>query len=157
MLADRIVVLDKGRINQSGNHAALLNEPGIYQDLCRVQGAVQDEIDALLKPQAKSQTALDGQANRSGDVSVDTHLQPTIPSKIGPVDTYNQRIIEIDNKGKVIWEKKIPRKFKKAEWNAAADIEWLPETDTFLIVAPKKGFFEINRKFGTGKCGLMAF
>ena len=86
MLADRIVVLDKGRINQSGNHAALLNEPGIYQDLCRVQGAVQDEIDALVKPQAKSQTALDGQANRSGDVSVDTHLQPTIPSKIGPSD-----------------------------------------------------------------------
>ena len=65
---------------------------------------------------------------------------------IGLVDTYNKRIIEIDNKGKVIWEKKIPRKFKKAEWNAAADIEWLPETDTFLIIAPKKGFFEINRK-----------
>ena len=86
MLADRIVVLDKGRINQSGNHAALLNEPGIYQDLCRVQGAVQDEIDALVKPQAKSRTALDGRANRSSDVSVDTHLQPTIPSKIGPSD-----------------------------------------------------------------------
>ena len=33
---------------------------------------------------------------------------------IGLVDTYNKRIIEIDNKGKVIWEKKIPRKFKKA-------------------------------------------
>ena len=63
---------------------------------------------------------------------------------IGLVDTYNKRIIEIDNKGKVIWEKKIPRKFKKAEWNSAADIEWLPETDTFLIIAPKKGFFEIN-------------
>ena len=65
---------------------------------------------------------------------------------IGLVDTYNKRIIEIDNKGKVIWEKKIPRKFKNAEWNAAPDIEWLPETDTFLIVAPKKGFFEINRE-----------
>ena len=65
---------------------------------------------------------------------------------IGLVDTYNKRIIEIDNKGKVIWEKKIPRKFKKAEWNAAADIEWLPETDTFLIIAPKKGFFEIILK-----------
>ena len=65
---------------------------------------------------------------------------------IGLVDTYNKRIIEIDNKGKVIWKKKIPGKFKNAEWNAGADIEWLPETDTFLIVAPKKGFFEINRK-----------
>ena len=86
MLADRIVVLDNGRINQSGNHAALLNEPGIYQELCRVQGAVQDEIDALVKPQAKAQTASDGQANRSGDVSVDTHLQPTTPSKIGHSD-----------------------------------------------------------------------
>lgn len=86
MLADRIVVLDKGRINQSGDHAALVNKPGIYQDLCRVQGAVQDEIDALVKPQAKSRTALDGPANRSSDVSVDTHLQPTTPSKIGPSD-----------------------------------------------------------------------
>ena len=61
MLADRIIVLDDGRINQSGNHAALLNKPGTYQDLCRVQGAVQDEIDALVKPPRQSRAASDGE------------------------------------------------------------------------------------------------
>ena len=75
MLADRIVVLDNGRINQSGNHVALLNEPGIYQDLCRVQGAVQDEIDALVKPPRKSRHI--GRASEcSGDVSVDLSQPP---------------------------------------------------------------------------------
>ena len=65
---------------------------------------------------------------------------------IGLVDTYNKRIIEIDNKGKVIWKKEIPGKFKNAEWNAGADIEWLSETDTFLIVAPKKVFLKLIEK-----------
>ena len=80
-LADRIVVLDNGRINQSGNHAALLNEPGIYQDLCRVQGAVQDEIDALVKPPRQPQ-ALEDRTNSSSDVD----LKSTAPSKIGSSD-----------------------------------------------------------------------
>ena len=65
---------------------------------------------------------------------------------IGLIDTYNKRIIEIDNTGKVIWETKIPKEFKKAYWNGGADIEWLSNSDTFLIAAPRKGFFEINRK-----------
>ena len=82
MLADRIVVLDNGRINQNGNHAALLNEPGIYQDLCRVQGAVQDEIDALVKPPRQPQTALEDRTNSSSDVD----LKSTTPSKIGSSD-----------------------------------------------------------------------
>ena len=65
---------------------------------------------------------------------------------IGLIDSYNKRIIEIDNTGKVIWETKIPKEFKKAYWTGGADIEWLSNSDTFLIAAPRKGFFEINRK-----------
>ena len=65
---------------------------------------------------------------------------------IGLIDSYNKRIIELDNNGKIIWETKIPKDFKNAKWNAGADIEWLPNSDTFLITAPRKGFFEINRK-----------
>ena len=48
MLADHRV-LDNGRINQSGN-VPRPKYPEIYQDLCRVRIAVQDEIDALVKP-----------------------------------------------------------------------------------------------------------
>ena len=65
---------------------------------------------------------------------------------IGLIDSYNKRLIEIDNNGKVVWETKIPKEFKNAKWNGGADIEWLPKSDTFLIVAPRKGFFEINRQ-----------
>jgi len=35
--ADRIMVIDDGRITQSGNHDHLINIPGIYQDLCKAQ------------------------------------------------------------------------------------------------------------------------
>jgi hypothetical protein len=65
---------------------------------------------------------------------------------IGLIDTYNKRIIEIDNIGNVVWETKIPKEFENANWNGGADIEWLSKSDTFLIAAPRKGFFEINRK-----------
>ena len=35
--ADRILVFEEGRIVQQGTHQALAAEPGLYQDLCRVQ------------------------------------------------------------------------------------------------------------------------
>jgi ABC-type multidrug transport system fused ATPase/permease subunit len=35
--ADRIVVLDRGRIVQYGSHAELTAAPGIYQHFCELQ------------------------------------------------------------------------------------------------------------------------
>ncbi|MBV1878371.1 MAG: ABC transporter ATP-binding protein/permease [Pseudomonadales bacterium] len=37
MHADKIIVLNKGKIAQSGNHESLANQPGIYQKLCEIQ------------------------------------------------------------------------------------------------------------------------
>ncbi len=35
--ADRIMVIDEGKISQIGNHDELMRTPGIYQDLCKAQ------------------------------------------------------------------------------------------------------------------------
>ena len=37
MQADKIVVLDAGRVVQSGNHQSLMNEPGLYQTIATMQ------------------------------------------------------------------------------------------------------------------------
>ena len=42
--ADRIVVMDEGRIVQLGDHATLAAEPGPYRRLCEIQGALDDSI-----------------------------------------------------------------------------------------------------------------
>ena len=41
--ADRIVVLDQGRIAQIGNHQTLMTEPGIYRELIGVQEDAESE------------------------------------------------------------------------------------------------------------------
>jgi ATP-binding cassette subfamily B protein len=43
-LADRIFVLDGGRLIQEGTHEALLAEEGLYRRLSDIQGALEDEI-----------------------------------------------------------------------------------------------------------------
>lgn len=45
MHADRILVLDKGRCVQLGDHDSLSREPGIYQRLCEIQMALDKQID----------------------------------------------------------------------------------------------------------------
>lgn len=44
MHADRIVVLADGEVAQIGNHATLSQTPGIYRQLCELQGQVQRDI-----------------------------------------------------------------------------------------------------------------
>ena len=44
MQADRIFVLEDGKLSQAGNHESLSQSKGIYQDLCALQGQVQQEI-----------------------------------------------------------------------------------------------------------------
>lgn len=43
--ADRILVLDAGRVVQSGSHDELLREEGPYQRLWAIQGALEDELE----------------------------------------------------------------------------------------------------------------
>ncbi|MEJ2087192.1 MAG: ABC transporter ATP-binding protein [Gammaproteobacteria bacterium] len=46
MQADRIMVLDEGRLVQLGDHATLAETPGPYRRLCEIQGALDASIDA---------------------------------------------------------------------------------------------------------------
>ncbi|MEM7079010.1 MAG: ABC transporter ATP-binding protein [Pseudomonadota bacterium] len=42
--ADRIVVLQGGRITQIGDHRTLAEQPGTYRELCEIQGALDEQI-----------------------------------------------------------------------------------------------------------------
>ena len=88
--------------------------------------------------------SLDVQSETIGEL-ITYKVDKTQEGNIGLIDSYNNRLIEIDNNGNVVWETKIPKEFRNAKWNGGADIEWLPKSDTFLIVVPRKGFFEVNR------------
>ncbi|MDZ7685859.1 MAG: hypothetical protein U5O39_13340 [Gammaproteobacteria bacterium] len=46
MHADKILVLNEGAVVQEGDHNALSRSEGIYRNLCEIQGAIQDQIDA---------------------------------------------------------------------------------------------------------------
>jgi ATP-binding cassette subfamily B protein len=45
MHADKILMLHDGEIVQRGNHASLAAVPGVYQRLCAIQGAIQQQIE----------------------------------------------------------------------------------------------------------------
>jgi len=48
MHADRIVVLDRGRVVQDGTHESLVAADGLYRRLWRIQSALEDELQAEL-------------------------------------------------------------------------------------------------------------
>ena len=52
--ADRILVLDRGRLVQSGTHDALAREIGPYRRLCEIQGELDAAIEADLRTGATS-------------------------------------------------------------------------------------------------------
>ncbi len=43
-LADRIVVIESGRVTQEGTHRDLLESEGLYRDLCLIQGSLEDDL-----------------------------------------------------------------------------------------------------------------
>ena len=45
MHADKILMLHEGEIVQRGNHETLSRQPGVYQRLCAIQGAIQAQIE----------------------------------------------------------------------------------------------------------------
>ena len=45
MHADKILMLNGGKIIQSGNHTSLSRTPGVYQRLCSIQGSIQTQIE----------------------------------------------------------------------------------------------------------------
>jgi ATP-binding cassette subfamily B protein len=47
--ADQILVLDKGKIVQSGKHDELVKEEGLYKELWGIQGDLEKEFMEVLK------------------------------------------------------------------------------------------------------------
>ncbi len=45
MHADKILMLNEGKVIQSGDHASLSRVPGVYQRLCHIQGAIHAQIE----------------------------------------------------------------------------------------------------------------
>ncbi|MCZ6501306.1 MAG: ABC transporter ATP-binding protein [Gammaproteobacteria bacterium] len=45
MHADKILMLSNGHVVQEGTHDQLISEPGIYRQLCEIQGAIQQQIE----------------------------------------------------------------------------------------------------------------
>jgi ATP-binding cassette subfamily B protein len=54
MHADKIVVLDKGRVIQSGTHHSLVKEDGLYQRLWKIQASLEEDLnrETSLEPKA---------------------------------------------------------------------------------------------------------
>ena len=111
---------------------------GLKQDLMdakiealKLSGATDDTISEA----QSAGSPLEVQSETIGEL-ITNKVNKIQKGNIGLIDSYNKRLIEIDNNGKVVWETKIPKEFKDAKWNGGADIEWLPKSDTFLIVAP---------------------
>lgn len=49
--ADRIVVLEEGRITQEGRHADLIRQEGMYQRVYQIQSSLEDEADLTMQKQ----------------------------------------------------------------------------------------------------------
>jgi ATP-binding cassette subfamily B protein len=62
MNADRILVLDEGRLVQLGDHATLSRLDGPYRRLCEIQGALDASIRADISPTDEAVSGTDGAA-----------------------------------------------------------------------------------------------
>lgn len=78
--------------------------------------------------------------------------KPTISSPdrvmsghIAYLDISKKSIREIDLEGNLVWEATIPKELASKEISAGSDIEWLPQSNTFIVAIANTGFYEIGR------------
>lgn len=75
MHADRILVLDHGRVVQSGSHAELIARDGVYRRLWEIQSSLERDLDRELevpeKPRTEEAAELSAEAARSGSWQAD--------------------------------------------------------------------------------------
>jgi len=45
MRADKILVLEDGRISQMENHRQLMSEDGLYKNIYNIQSQIEDEVE----------------------------------------------------------------------------------------------------------------
>ena len=53
MEADKILVLEGGRVTQQGTHRQLLEQPGLYQRIYRIQSLVAEEVENETKEETR--------------------------------------------------------------------------------------------------------
>jgi ATP-binding cassette subfamily B protein len=71
MQADKILVLDKGRIIQQGTHAELMSQEGVYRKIYEMQASVEQEInEAVSLPAAKPTNGKNGKAANGREVEL---------------------------------------------------------------------------------------
>lgn len=61
------------------------------------------------------------------------------------MDISKKKIVEYDTAGNLTWEYSIPWTISTLSISSGADVEWLPDTDSFLFVVPKSGVYEVSR------------
>lgn len=73
--------------------------------------------------------------------------EKTQAGRIAFIDSNQAKLIELDLTGKITWEYSLPwALIGLGTLSAGTDVEWLPESDNFLIAIAGSGVFEINRK-----------
>ncbi len=58
MDADLILVLDKGRVVQSGTHTRLVREPGLYREIYEIQSRIEEEVQHEIRREAVPELAI---------------------------------------------------------------------------------------------------
>lgn len=65
--------------------------------------------------------------------------------KFAFIDISKKKIVEYDTAGNLTWEYSIPWTISTLNIGSGADVEWLPDTDSFLFVVPRSGVYEVSR------------
>ncbi|MFA6801414.1 MAG: hypothetical protein WCR19_04845 [Acholeplasmataceae bacterium] len=47
--ADKIIVINEGKVENIGTHQTLKNKPGLYQTLWNIQGKLEEEFEEMVK------------------------------------------------------------------------------------------------------------
>jgi ATP-binding cassette subfamily B protein len=74
MHADKILMLQHGRILQEGTHTELSSEAGIYRQLCEIQGAIQQQIEEDIHTVNADATTSDTRSDTRSDARAEHEL-----------------------------------------------------------------------------------